>query len=283
MRYEHPSGKFGASFFNWLANNRAIRKARRLVQSRLPFPILESDVKDILYLNWLVPTPAVSHLVPPGIELATYGGDAILTILLYRHGNFGPKALGPFRKLLPSPLQSNWRLYISSVNGRPEEPKAVLFIKNYFNTWLHAIGTRLGSDALPSNIAKNFSHEMLKSGFSTKLTDSAGRRELEVSANLSDQCTLPPDFSNIFGTWHNAIRSIALQESAIVQPPDLNQLAQAGISLPIDIASAKPLTVTEFTPGEDLVALGAHGIPFAFTVPSVRFRVLWERLRPGAN
>lgn len=283
MRYEHPSGKFGAPFFNWLANNRAIRKARRLILSQFPFPVLESDVKDILYLNWLVPTAAVSHLVPPGVELETYGGDTILTILLYRHGNFGPKTLGPFRKLLPSPLQSNWRLYISSVNGHLEEPRAVLFIKNYFNTWLHAIGTRLGSDALPSNFAKNFSHEMLKSTFSTKLADSSGRHELEVSANPTNQCTLPPDFSNIFGTWHNAIRSIALQESAIVQPPDLDQLAQAGISLPIDIASAKPLIITQFNSGDDLVALGAHGAPFAFAVPSIRFRVLWERLVPGAN
>ena len=60
-----------------------------------------------------MPARNLASVVPPGVSLIQEGGHTLLTVLTYRHGHFGPAFLGPLRKLLPSPLQSNWRVYLA--------------------------------------------------------------------------------------------------------------------------------------------------------------------------
>lgn len=60
-----------------------------------------------------MPARNLASVVPPGVSLIQKGGHTLLTVLTYRHGHFGPAFLGPLRKLLPSPLQSNWRVYLA--------------------------------------------------------------------------------------------------------------------------------------------------------------------------
>lgn len=77
--------------------------------ARLPFLTLHSDVRDVVYVSWLVDAAAAQKLVPAGVTLWQRDGKTPFTVLTYRHGHFGPALPGPLRKLLPSPLQSNWR------------------------------------------------------------------------------------------------------------------------------------------------------------------------------
>ena len=61
------------------------------------------------------PPSAWRALVPAGLELQRLGPGgrhALFTFLTYRHGHFGPRLLGPLRRLLPSPVQSNWRIHV---------------------------------------------------------------------------------------------------------------------------------------------------------------------------
>ena len=107
--FRHPGTGLLARICNWLANCQPVLGLRRAILSRLPFVRLESDVVEVVYLNWLVPSALAAPHVPPGVTLHERNGQTILTVLTYRHGHFGPAMLGPLRKLFPSPLQGNWR------------------------------------------------------------------------------------------------------------------------------------------------------------------------------
>lgn len=244
--------------------------------------MLESDVRDVLYLNWVVPLYLADATLPSGVTVWESGQNTVLTVLIYRHGHFGPTFLGPLRRLLPSPLQSNWRLYVAGIAGaRPAHP-TVLFLRNFFSSAIYAIGSRLGSDALPSELPYTFTYRVGPE-LRACIVGASGEMELRVAGAVGGTLALPQPFQAFAASWQQAVAALTLQESAIVQPPDLRCLAQAGISLPVDISQVRPVTITDWRVGSWLAALGATGEPFAFLVPQVCFRVLWEQLVRGAN
>jgi hypothetical protein len=61
----------------------------------LPFPRLRSDVGDVLYLNWLVPADSLEARLDEKLRVRRFGDRTVLSILVYRHGHFGPRLLGP--------------------------------------------------------------------------------------------------------------------------------------------------------------------------------------------
>ncbi|MFF4837036.1 DUF2071 domain-containing protein [Streptomyces sp. NPDC001315] len=100
-------------------------------------------MSDVVYVNYVVGADRLAPLIPPGLELQRIGeaGDqAMLTFLNYRHGHLGPALLGRWRRLLPSPLQSNWRVYV-------RHPRTgalgVHFLSTAIDRTFHAIGARM--------------------------------------------------------------------------------------------------------------------------------------------
>lgn len=264
---------------NLLANSRAIRSARRAIFSRLPFPVLASDVQDVVYASWVIPTENVAGLVPAGLRLHERNGRTVLTVLTYRHGHFGPQFLGLLRKLCPSPLQSNWRLYLASDDPLQQAPtRTVLFIKNVFDSALYAIGTRLLSDSLPSHLARRFTHRRREGDFNTEIAGAGSAPTLALRAAERENRAVPPEVQELFESWSDAVRFLCLQDAAFAAADGVDELAYAEIDLPIDLASIQPLEAAAFQPGELLTRLGATSAPFCFRVPAVHFRVLSERL-----
>jgi len=245
----------------------------------LPFPVLASDVRDVVYLNWVVAADRAATLVPPGVELAERDGRVVLTILTYRHRHFGPALLGPLRRLFGSPRQSNWRFYVESLGGERPSSATVLFVANIFDSALYTIGTRLFSDALPSDLAGRFVHRRTGDGFETVIEGGGSAPELRsVTGDVADRI-LPPQFKLFFDDWEAAIAALCLQDAAICSVDDLpGRLALAEIALPIDVATVQPLLSVAESHGEWLDWLGVEGPPFCFCVPAVPFRVLSERL-----
>jgi len=143
-RYRHPRPGVIGKLAAWLANSPSIAHVRQALMLRLPFMQLESDVTDVVYLTWMIDVGAARRLVPSGYALWQRDGKTPFTILTYRHGNFGPAFLGPLRRMMPSPLQSNWRLYGA-------QPNQVFFVKNVMSSFLHALGTRMFSDVLQTH------------------------------------------------------------------------------------------------------------------------------------
>lgn len=278
-----PRGRQLARAIEPLLNSSLIRRSRRAFFGFLPFPTLRSDVRDIIYATWLIPTHRAQALAPPGIALAERDKKTPLTILSYRHGHFGPRWLGALRRLLPSPLQSNWRLYVTSVHGSMTSEPTVLFIANIFDRLAHVAGSRLLSDALPAHLAGRFTHRRDEGGWLTELSSGGGSApEMTLRVEAVPDDVVPADIAAWFGGVGPPYATLCLQDAAVVRVPNDDRVAAARIDLPIDVATVRPLAVTAYSPGPLLTALGATDTPWCFHVPAVRFTVLGERLLPRA-
>lgn len=274
-RYVHPrAGRFGTMVASVL-DCATLARVRHAVMRRLPFVQMASDVRDVVYLTWLVDAVAARALLPTGVTLRERDGLTPFTILSYRHGHFGPAFFGPLRRLFPSPLQSNWRLYLEG-----EGAATVWFVKNIMDSLAYAAGTRLFSDIMQTHLAERFVCE--RRGDAVDVAIGAGQgsaADFFCSAATGGERRLPPRFGALFDNWHQAAAALALQERAIGWSERFHRLVSAEIALPVDVDSVLPLRVA---PGAWrcplLDQLRPVGEPFGFLVPSVPFRVLSERL-----
>ncbi len=265
---------------NGLGNVRWLRRIRRAVTRVTGIPVMASDVRDIGYASWVVPLRLVAHLVPRGVTLHVRDGKTILTVLTYRHGHFGPAFLGPLRRIFPSPLQSNWRLYLHVPPEREgdEQDHNVLFLRNLFDSALYALGTRIVTDVMASQHARPFLHRREGARLTTQLDNRDGAAlALEMAAAPPE---LPPEFETFFAGWDKAVAWLTLQDAAIAKVSDEDRLSISAIDLPIDPATIVPQRAAHFVPGELLTRWGATGAPFCFFVPEVHFRALSDRLLP---
>lgn len=261
-----------------LGNARRLRAAIRAVMARLPFVTLDSDVRDVVYMNWVVPLSRVASLVPPGVRVTTRDGMTILTVLTYAHGHFGPSAAGPLRRVFPSPAQSNWRLYVDRIDGATPARRTVLFLYNLFDSALYAIGTRLLSDALPSHLPATFRHRRHEGHATVEIDGGTGSAPgVRLHAVDTADRLLPEAFAAFYPDWTAAVADLCLQDAAVAPVGD-TRLAIAHIALPIAVADVVPMTAVDFIPGAWLDAVGATAMPFCFGVEAVRFRVLGERI-----
>ena len=278
--FVHPRPSLAATFLGCVANSSTLLRARRLLFSHLPFLKLHSDVRNVVYLNWLVEVEAVKHLVPSGVKLWQHEGKTLFTALTYAHGHFGPSGVGALRALFPSPLQSNWRLYIEALPSARPSQRVVLFVKNIMSSALYAIGTRLFSDALPTHLASTFRHEQDGETYVTAISGGRGSApNLSYTAQLANSKALPPQFLGTFSTWLEAVEFITLQDAAIAQVEDIPKIAFAEIELPIAVSTVLPLEVLSGTLECPFVeSLSTEQAPLCFVVPSVKFEVISERL-----
>jgi len=263
-RYRHPFPGAVGRLCEAILNSDKLANARQAVMRRLPFFKLESDVTDVVYLTWMVDLEVARALSPAGVPLWQRDGKTPFTILTYRHGHFGPRWL---RRWMPSPLQSNWRLYA-------EAPGKVVFVKNVLSSAPHAFATRLFSDALQSHYPERFRHEPAGDVFVTELTPGAGSAPaLQSAVRIASARTAPAQFTG----WEEAVRFLACQHTALAHVARSNQLAVAEIDLPVDLSSVQPLRAEGSVLCPLLKELGVNSEPFCFLVPAVKFRVLSER------
>ncbi|OEZ66786.1 hypothetical protein JAB5_19690 [Janthinobacterium sp. HH103] len=276
--YRHPRAGWPGRVFAALANCAHFAELRQAVMSRLPFLNLHSDVRDVVYVSWLVDAAAAQNLLPPGVALWQRDGKTPFTVLTYRHGHFGPALLGPLRRLLPSPLQSNWRLYLDHTPpGAPAVP-CVYFLKNIMASLPHALGTRLFSDILPTHLAAGMALEVTATQARCSIASGAGSAPaLDVQAAITAAHGLDTDWQQLFGNWRDAVAFLACQDGAIAHVPRNGKLVFGEIDLPVDVDQVQALTPLRADCGL-LGQLPPASKPFAFLVPKVAFKALSERL-----
>ncbi|WP_426164062.1 DUF2071 domain-containing protein [Pseudoduganella sp. R-34] len=267
--YIHPTPGLPGRLLARLANSRRIASARRAVFSRLPFLTLESDVRDVVYLTWMMDAATAQAMVPAGVRLWQRNGLTPFSVLTYRHGHFGPALAGATRRLMPSPLQSNWRFYL-------EEPGKVYFVRNIMDSTLHALGTRIFSDILPTHLPARFVHARDGDEYSTSIEPGAGSAPLlKARTRVRAQRALPPGLAGAFANWDEAVGFLACQHMAMIEVPGTGRMAESEISLPIPLDEVLPLEAESV----NCPMAGADaGSPFCFAVPRVKFRVLSESL-----
>lgn len=276
--YRHPRAGGPGRLFAALANCAHFAKLRQAVMSRLPFLTLHSDVRDVVYVSWLVDAAAAQTLLPPGVALWQRDGKTPFTVLTYRHGHFGPALPGPLRRLMPSPLQSNWRLYLDHTPaGAPDVP-CVYFLKNIMDSLPHALGTRLFSDILPTHLAAGMTLEVGTTQAHCSIASGAGSAPaLDVQADITAEHGLDAEWQQLFDNWRDAVAFLACQDAAIASVPRNGKLVFGEIDLPVDLDQVQALTAVRADCGL-LAQLPPLSAPLAFLVPKVPFKALSERL-----
>ncbi|MDN2674106.1 DUF2071 domain-containing protein [Janthinobacterium sp. SUN026] len=276
--YRHPRAGWPGRLFAALANSTRFANARQAIMSRLPFLTLHSDVRDVVYVSWLVDAAAAQQLLPAGVTLWQRDGKTPFTVLTYRHGHFGPALLGPLRRMLPSPLQSNWRVYLDHTPaGAPAVP-CVYFLKNIMDSLPHALGTRLFSDILPTHLAAGMTLEVGATQARCSIASGNGSApSLDVQADIATDHALDAGWQALFGNWRDAVAFLACQDAAIAHVPRNGKLVFGEIDLPVDVDQVQALTALRADCGL-LAQLPPVSQPFAFLVPKVSFKALSERL-----
>lgn len=271
-RYSHESkGVFGC-FVEVLCNASALRAFRRSVFRFFPFVKMESEVENVVYLNWLVDIEKAKALVPERVELLDFDGKTLFTILTYQHNNFRPSFLGFLKSIFPSPRQSNWRLYVKSIDDEEVEG-VVLFLKNVMSSLLYTIATRLASDAMQTHFSSNFEHRVVNGSVQTAISPTEGSApKIESLVRFSDVNDIPANLVNFLGGEKKVLEFICDQHAAISIGDDFDGLCRADIVLPIDVNEIVAADVESVEIGEfkDLIQ-GAR--PFSFVVPRVSFTV----------
>jgi hypothetical protein len=261
-----------------LAESRFLHAAGGL----LPSVSLRSDIRDVVYVNYIVEAERLLPLVPPGLELERLGPDgklAVFSFLTFRHGGFGPGLLGGLRRLLPSPLQSNWRIHVRHP-GRGL--RGVHFLGTAITATPQALLARWLVHGVPMHVLADA--ELARDGDEVRLRLEPGRGSApDALASLRPAAT-PVDgpWRACFTTWRDLLAYVVPQDRVLVTGPDRAELCRLEIDLGIPLEACEPLEGTVVSRAADAITGGAR--PFSFRVPSVSFwfrEARWESAGAG--
>ena len=264
--WRHPRFRF----FNPIANSRVLRAWAEL----LPTVAFCSDITDVIYVNYIVDAERLEPLVPDGLKLQRLGpGEryALFTFLTYRHGNFGPRLLGPLRRFLPSPIHTNWRIHVydpeTGYNG-------IYFVTNAISSTLHALAARLLSEGMPMHVLRSAEVSPIRVSF-----DSNPGSGPDCQAELHPSAT-PVDgpWRIGFDTWREFLAYAVPQDRAMSTQPWRRRVTRQEIDLGIPLESCEPLEGTVISNAASAIAGDAN--PFCFRVPKVRFLFAREEYDP---
>jgi hypothetical protein len=266
--WRHPSrGLFGRTV-DLLANSRL---ARALCEP-LPVPAFASDITDVIYVNYLVPADRLAALVPPGLELQRLGpgGDhALFTFLTYRHGHFGPRVLGPLRRLFPSPVHTNWRIHV--VDPRTGR-LGIHFVTNAIGNTVQALGARLMSEGMPMHVPARAEIERGAGGAVRVLLDPGAGSAPDARVTLrpaASPSALPPPWSACFESWRDFLGYCVPQDRAMDSQPWQGTISRQEIDLGIPLDACEPLEGE--VRSEAARAIVGDAAPLCFRVAGVRF------------
>lgn len=245
----------------------------------LPELAMASDITDVVYVNYLVDADRLAPLVPPGLRLQRLGprGDrALFTFLTYRHGHFGPRALGPLRRAFPSPLQSNWRIHVEDAgSGR----RGIYFVTTAIGSTPLALAARLLAEGMPMHVLAA-SSSLVRTGDRLTLALEPGRgsapdARVDVAPAAPE---LPASWTETFADYRAFLAYCVPQDRAMSTIPAKARLARHEIDLGIPLDACVPLAGTVESAAAR--ALVGDTAPVCFLVPAVRFRFAGEHHDP---
>lgn len=274
--FSYPIQVFLTSILNYILNNKYFIYIKGILNYPFSKISLKSDIKNVVYFNWMIPIEKVRHLVPKGLELEKYDDLVLLTVLNYNHGNFRPKFLNFIKPIFSSPNQSNWRLYLNSNSLEKQQP-TVLFISNIMNNLLYSIGSRIFSNLLQTHYPLNFSHFRKNKEFHTKIESGySNSPSLDSQSIISDEWTIPNEFNKISSNRSELLEKICIQDFAVSKLSE-NKLCIAKINLEFDIDDIKPLFLKKIK-SKTLEEAIKNTNCFAFVIPDLTFNTINEKI-----
>ena len=278
-----------SSFMEQLINE-AFPSMRPMLR-KLPFLQLRSEVKDVVYLNWILDKDRVKHFVPDALKMNGYRLSSVpnhdhltmFTILSYQHGHFGPRFLPPnARQLLglPCPFQSNWRLYVTQ-DAEQQQTGDVYFMKSMINNYFHLFCARLLSDTLPAHLPDEMQHcYNSNSSIETRVKSDHGNScpDLSTMVSIEREFDLPGVFGRAFESNVDKALDWIIHQNAAVCYTRANGIRR-GL---IDLQSTEPILPAKLTSLQSQWLDGAFSQtlhqtePFCFVCPQIQFTVLNE-------
>lgn len=267
-RWRSPRGGIFGRALELAGNSRLLRYSCEF----LPPASFSSDIRDVIYVNYLVEAERLEPFVPEGLELDRLGADgryALFTFLTYRHGHFGPTLLGPLRRLLPSPVQTNWRIHVFV----PQTGlKGIYFVTNAIDSTLHAISARLMAEGMPMHVLRK--GEVTAGGdgtFSIILDPGTGSApDARATLRPSFNPVLPAPWNKCFTSYQEFLAYCVPQDRAISSQPWRSRLTWQEISLGIPLESCEPLEGR--VESDSAQAIIGSAAPMCFRVAKVSFR-----------
>jgi hypothetical protein len=236
----------------------------------LPVPAFRSDIRDVIYCNYLVEAEKLLPLVPAGLELQRVGPGgrwALFTHLTYAHGHFGPAFLGPLRKLLPSPVHSNWRIYVRE----PHSGKTgIYFVTNAIASTLHALAARLLSEGMPMHALARGEVSVTAGNEVTVRLDPGQGSAPDLEADLRPGLAqLPAPFDTCWSSYEEFLAYSVTQDRALSTQPWYGRITRQEIRLGIPLEVCEPLVGSVRSCAAEILLGLAPSV--CFRVPRVSF------------
>jgi hypothetical protein len=237
--WRHPSSGWIGRALELVANSRLLRAYCEWLP---PFAFL-SDITDVFYVNYLVEAERLEPFVPTGLELQRLGRAgryALFTHLTYRHGHFGPRLLGPLRRLLPSPIHSNWRIYVVDPHT---DLRGVYFVTNAIASTMHALAARLLSEGMPMHALQSATVQVGADRTCRLLLDpgAGSAPDLEAELRTGDAVLPGPPWTDCFDSYRTFLAYCVTQDRAFSSQPWYGRITRQEIALAISLESCEPL------------------------------------------
>jgi len=281
LRRSRPNAPFGrmaewvyprpgmiGRLLNVIANSCLIRACTEL----LPPIAFISDVTDVIYVNYLVEADRLGAFLPWALELQRLGTDgkyALFTHLTYQHGHFGPRVLGPLRRFMTSPVQSNWRIY---VRDPATNLSGIYFVSTALDQLLPALLARFLAEGIPMHLVQFGEVSAISNGsFHVCLDPGIGSApDLEMNLQPSAVPTLTPPWNDCFSSFQDLLAYCVPQDRALSSQPWYGRVTRQEIELGIPLDSCEPLTGNAISKAAQQIVGDAQ--PLCFRVPHVTFR-----------
>jgi hypothetical protein len=274
--WHHPRTGLGR-IFDLPGNSRFLRT----LCEYLPVVAFLSDITDVIYVNYLVEVSKLEPLVPGGLTLQRLGSDgryALFTFLTFRHGHFGPRFLGKLRRLFPSPIQTNWRIYVRDPQTGKE---GIFFVSNASGSTLVATGARLFSEGMPMHVLNASALHVDRDEQIALLYLDGGKGsapDAKATLQFKDERPAQGPWNACFASYEEMLAYCVPQDRAFSSQPWYRRVTQQEIKLEIPLDACKPLEGMVYSHSASVFV--GDATPFCFYVASVSFRFEQELYIP---
>jgi hypothetical protein len=265
--WRHPWPGMAGRALEVLANSRLLRAYGEW----LPPLAFLSDINDVFYVNYLVEAERLEPFVPAGLELQRLGRAgryALFTHLTYRHGHFGPRLLGPLRRLLPSPIHSNWRIYVVDPHTTL---RGVYFVTNAIASTPHALAARLLSEGMPMHPLRHAAVQSDAERTCRVLLDPGIGSAPDLEAELRPSAAVLPGspWTDCFESYRAFLSYCVSQDRAFSSQPWYGRITRQEIAARIALDSCEPLAGE--VRSHVAAAYVGEALPLCFRVGRVAF------------
>lgn len=254
-----------------VANDRVIHA----LMSVMPVFAMKSRVRDVVYVNYLVPAERLLPLVPPGLTLDRLGPDggwALFTFLTFGHRWFGMRVMGPLRRFMPDAVQSNWRIHV--VDPRTGH-RGIAFVTNAIDHVVYALGARMFAEAMPMHWLARAELSRTRSEVNVTLEPGVGSGPDVVATLHPTKERWEAPWSDVWPTYLAFLDYCVPQHRAISSQPWRARVTRQEIRLGVRAEDCVRLEGDVISRAASAIAGAAA--PLSFVAPEVDFEFVEER------